>query len=267
MFDLTNMPISILNKVDGLPYNYDGIGESDAKVLIYDNMVLKIEKTSRSSRNEKSLLKWLNGKVSAPKIIEAETQNGYSYLLMTKLTGEMACADNLLQNNMNETVKALANGLKMLWEVDITDCPCSNTVSEKLVQAKYNIDNNLVDIDDFNPETFTTEGFIDVHDLYNYLNQNRPTEDLVFTHGDFCLPNIFVCGDKTTGILDWGSGGIADRWQDIALCVRSLHHNYIEYKSGSESDYTKYKAMLFDELGIAPDEEKIRYYILLDELF
>jgi len=29
----------------------------------------------------------------------------------------------------------------------------------------------------------------------------------------------------------------------------------------------KYKKQLFEELGIVPDWDKIRYYILLDELF
>ena len=35
----------------------------------------------------------------------------------------------------------------------------------------------------------------------------------------------------------------------------------------SKKDYQKYKEMLLRELGLGPDEEKIRYYILLDELF
>jgi len=140
-------------------------------------------------------------------------------------------------------------------------------VSEKLIQAKYKIENDLVDIDNFEPETNGYEGFVGVSDLYDYLDQNRPAEDFVFSHGDFCLPNVFVSCRETTGFLDWGNGGIADRWQDIALCVRSLRHNHMEYSGYDEDDYQKYKTLLFHELGIVPDEEKIRYYILLDELF
>jgi kanamycin kinase/aminoglycoside 3'-phosphotransferase-3 len=70
-----------------------------------------------------------------------------------------------------------------------------------------------------------------------------------------------------SGFLDLGNGGTADRWQDIALCVRSLRYNYVGYAGYDESDYLKYKELLFRELGIEPDEEKIRYYALLDELF
>ena len=59
------------------------------------------------------------------------------------------------------------------------------------------------------------------------------------------------------------------RWCDIALCYRSLSHNYSgRYKPIPKDTVSDYDDMLlFRELGIAPDWEKIRYYILLDELF
>lgn len=266
MFDMKNIPQSIANKINSFTWSIDDIGMSDSTVLLFEEMVLKIEKISRSSNYERILLEWLADKLPVPKIIEAETKDGYSFLLMSKLPGEMSCSDNNLQN-IESTVKALAKGLKMLWQIDIKDCPYSNAVSEKIIQAKHNIENNQVDIDDFNPETFTTEGFKDVPDLLSHLDQNRPDEDLVFSHGDFCLPNIFVSGCETIGFLDWGNGGIADRWQDIALCVRSLRHNCTEDGIYGEDEYLQYKALLFKELGIEPDEDKIRYFILLDELF
>ena len=266
MFDLNKLPKNISSRINGLKWTCDDIGMSDSTVLLFDDMALKIEKKSRASEQERTLLNWLDGVLPVPKIIAFEIQNGYSFLLMSKLSDEMACSDNNLLA-MEDTVKALAHGLKMLWQVDIIDCPCSNRVSDKLIQAKYNVENGLIDVDDFNPETFTKEGFLDLPDLFNWLDNNRPEEDLVFSHGDFCLPNIFVSGCKATGFLDLGDGGIADRWQDIALCVRSLQQNYMESDECDEEQYQKYQGLLFKELGIEPDEEKIRYYILLDELF
>ena len=249
MHDLKQIPLSISNKIKGLDWSCDDIGMSDSTILLFDEMVLKIEKTSQSSKHELLLLKWLDGKLPIPKVIEAETQNGYSYLLMSKLPGEMSCSDDSLRN-IEDTVKALAHGLKMLWQIDISNCPCSNGISEKLIQAKYNIENGLVDTDDFNPETFTTEGFSDLPGLYDYLDQNRPIEDLIFTHGDYCLPNVFVSGCETVGFLDWGNGGVADRWQDIALCVRSLLHNCTEDGLYGEDEYRKYKALLAVSIGL-----------------
>lgn len=61
-----------------------------------------------------------------------------------------------------------------------------------------------------------------------------------------------------SGFIDLGRAGIADKWQDIALCVRSLKHNVQDHK---------YIDLLFKHLDIEPNYEKIKYYILLDELF
>ena len=264
--EIADLPENIAARIEGLPYSRDNIGESGSKILLFDDMALKIEKICRSSENERALLGWLDGKLPVPKIIGAEIQDGYSFLLMSRLPGEMACLENNLRSP-EDTVKALARGLQMLWEIDTAGCPCSNVVAEKLAQARHRIENNLVDMDDFNDNTFGPDGFKDVPDLYDYLDRNRPNVDLVFSHGDFCLPNVFVSGCEVTGFLDWGCGGIADRWQDIALCARSLRYNLVYCAGYSEAEYQEYRALLFRELGMEPDEEKIHYYVLLDELF
>ena len=38
----------------------------------------------------------------------------------------------------------------------------------------------------------------------------------------------------------------------------------LEYNTGKNEGYVN---LLFEELGMAPDWDKIRYYVLLDELF
>lgn len=52
-----------------------------------------------------------------------------------------------------------------------------------------------------------------------------PEEEPVLSHGDYCLPNLFAMGHTLSGFIDLGRAGTADRWQDIALCYRSLKHN------------------------------------------
>ncbi len=88
----------------------------------------------------------------------------------------------------------------------------------------------------------------------------------MLSHGDYCLPNIFGIQEKITGYIDLGKTGIADKWCDIALCYRSISHNYSgRYSKKTYSGYDD--LLLFHELDIEPNWEKIRYYILLDELF
>ena len=266
MLDVARFPKRIAERVDGFAWRYDKDGMSGATILLYDEMVLKIEEVSRSSTHEKALLEWLEGRLPVPGIIEHEMQDGYSFLLMSRIAGEMACSKESMRC-LERTIRALAKGLRMLWQIDIANCPCVNGVPEKLMQAQERIAHNLIDVEDFDPETLGAEGFEDVSHLYSYLYQNRPEEDLVFSHGDFCLPNVFVSGGEIAGLIDWGNGGVADRWQDIALCVRSLRHNCGVRGLYGEEAYQAYERLLFSEMGVAPCEEKIRYYMLLDELF
>lgn len=88
-------------------------------------------------------------------------------------------------------------------------------------------------------------------------------EDLVFTHGDFCLPNIILDrgtnGDvRIAGLVDCGRAGIADRYQDIALAVRSIVYNFGDI----------WVAPFLESYGLPqPHEEKLRFFTLLDEFF
>jgi aminoglycoside phosphotransferase len=59
---------------------------------------------------------------------------------------------------------------------------------------------------------------------------------------------------------------IRDKWNDIALCYRSLKHNFDGTYGGKV--YKDFNPdILFEKLEIEPDWDKINYYILLDELF
>ncbi len=258
MYKLIKLPNCINKHIENISYKFNDVGHSNSKVICFENdLILKIDHSNTNSNMEITMMKWLQDKLPVPKIIEYCTFDGYNYLLMSKMEGLMSC-DKYYLDKPEELVRLLAEGLKILWKVDTTGCPYVNDVENKLKLARIQIDNGLVDLDNLEPETFSENGFKDLEELYKFLVDNKPKQDLVFSHGDYCLPNIFFKDHSVSGFIDLGNCGIADRWQDIALCVRSLEHNL-----GSN----KYEDLLFKELGIEKNEEKIRYYILLDELF
>lgn len=265
-WDFKRFPKAIFDQVNGRKFVSDTVGESDSSVFVFEDAVLKIEKTGENANHEYEALCWLDGKLPVPKIIAFAQESGFNYLLMTKLNGAMAC-DTASLIHIDDTVAALADGLKKLWGVGTDDCPLDSSLDKRLVQAKANIETGLVDVNDFEPDTIGPNGFSDVHALYAFLVNNRPPEDPVFTHGDYCLPNLFIEKDQTVGFLDLGKAGIADRWQDIALCVRSLQHNMCAVCGMPYTDFVKAKNALYAHLGVEENAEKLRYYILLDELF
>lgn len=259
------IPKAIQSAIDDSKCSIDNIGMSDSTVVIFDQQVLKIQALGKESETEYAMLKWLNGQLPVPKIQAFIEENQKSYLLMSKIPGFMACTDGY-KVNPEKLTTLLAKALKKLWEVDIQSCPCDQQLEKKLEQAQFNVENHLVDMENVEAETFGASGFKDPADLLKWLIANKPEEDFVLSHGDFCLPNIFFEADEIKGYIDLGRAGKADKWQDIALCYRSLRDN-LEGKRASSSQ-VKYDAKkLFDKLDIEPDWEKIKYYILLDELF
>lgn len=263
------MNIQVPNKIKEIiknqTYNIDEIGMSESTVISFDDTVLKIEQQSEESCNEHKMMKWLEGRLPVPEVICSMTENDINYLLMSKVSGKMLC-DECYMQHPDELVTLLVQGLKMLWAVDTKDCPYNNAIDNKIRLAEYRVKNNLCSVDDVEEDTYGESGFENPEHLLQWLKENKPQEQLVFSHGDYCLPNIFAENGNITGFIDLGRSGVADIYQDIALCYRSLIHNF-----GGKYDGKQYPGfepkMLFEKLGIEPNWEKIRYYCLLDELF
>lgn len=259
------LPATIQQMISQEPYKTDDYGMSASSVLVFQDKVLKIQECGRESENEHRMMAWLQGKLPVPQVLSYEVQEGSSYLLMSKVPGKMACDEEYMRDPARQA-KLLSAGLKMLWAVDTAHCPGNWLLESKLAQARYNVENNLVDMDNVEPDTFGEKGFQNPRALLQWLCENRPQEEPTLSHGDYCLPNLFGTGDEPCGYIDLGKAGIADKWCDIALCYRSLSHNFSgRYHNQAYQGYDE--MLLFRELGLKPDWEKIRYYILLDELF
>jgi kanamycin kinase len=81
-----------------------------------------------------------------------------------------------------------------------------------------------------------------------------PIDRLVVCHGDSCAPNTLIGADgRWSGHVDLGELGVADRWADLAIATWSTTWNY----------GPGWEIPLLDAYGIAPDEDRTRYYRLL----
>lgn len=259
------LPEMIRRSLRAGEYRREGIGMSGSAVLVYPDQVLKIQPDGPEARNEVFMLRWLKDRLPVPAVEAWTVEDGTAYLLMERCEGRMAC-DTAYLDKPEELAALLANGLRALWAVDVRDCPSDKGLSQKLAQARYNVEHGLVDMGNVEPATFGPKGFRGPAHLLEWLESHRPAEEPVLSHGDCCLPNLFGVGERITGFIDLGRTGRADKWCDIALCCRSLGGNLAgRYGGRPRHDFDPKR--LFDVLGMDMDEEKIRYYILLDELF
>lgn len=264
------LPSSIKNQISGKPYTTDSVGKSGSGVYVFDDFVLKIVDARNKlirEHNEVSIqvMRWLEGRLPVPKVFAYEADADFQYLLMSRISGKMSCDEYYLEHP-RELCRLLAQAFKMLWSVDVTGCPRERTIENELEEAKYRVENNLVDLDDAEPDTFGENGFENPQALLAWLKSHKPEYEPVLSHGDFCLPNIFLKDNQVSGFIDLGAAGIGDKWRDIALCYRSLKHN-VDGTFGDKIYPDVNPDLLLEELGIEPKHEKIRFYILLDELF
>lgn len=243
----------------------DTEGMSPAKVYKLvgenENLYLKMtdsryKGTTYDVEREKDMMLWLEGKLPVPKVLHFERHYGWSNLLMSEADGVLCSEEYEDEQSPEKIIELYAECIRLFHSIDISDCPYTNSLDSRLAELDYLLNNDLADVDCENWEEDTP--FKDPRELYDFLKTEKPEEELVFSHGDLGDSNIFVKDGKVSGFIDLGRSGRADKWYDIAFCVRSIREDI-----GEE----QYVELFFDLLGIKPDWEKIKYYILLDELF
>jgi aminoglycoside phosphotransferase len=219
----------------------------------------------RELRAERDRLQWLQPRLPVPAVCgwaEAAAEGGadeqaHGWLLLSEAPGRMAC-DPAFGDGPQRVVELLAEGLRRLHGLDIADCPFDARLAQRLAQAAWEIRAGLAD-----EEAVRAELGVSAEELLARLTATRPAEpaaDLVFTHGDYCLPNILLDADGShvSAYLDCGRAGVADRYQDLAIGARSVRHNL-----GDE-----WGERFLAAYGLRPlDRARLDWYETLDELF
>jgi len=226
-----NLPRSLTN-LFGEPEDWqkDKTGGSDAQVFYLPSKNAWLKYGSHHIQQEAEILRFLQGKVLVPELLFYEEVDGLQYMVTSTLIGNNFIHKEVLARP-EKLIDLLAKAVRSLHSLDIHACPFNRRLEVKL-----------------NSWTFPD-------DVYAELKQNPPDEDLVFTHGDACLPNFFCQVWRYTGCIDLAEAGIADRWQDLSLSLWSLQYNLGTIKWGKP---------FLEVYGIQPDYQKIEYYLKLN---
>lgn len=210
---------------------------------------------------EREVLEWLDGKLTVPKVLGFEEAGGKHLILLSEIQGvpgsEYAAANSNDPALIERHVENAARAMRAVHELPIGGCQLKQDIDVKLASALENIRRGFVDESNFDRENQGRSA----EEIYRELVEKKPSaEDLVFTHGDLCLPNYLVLDGEISGFIDFDRGGVADRYQDIALFLRSFGFNI-----GNGMDVSEVFCRAYGIDGL--DEDKLYYYRLLDELF
>lgn len=170
---------------------------------------------------ERVRLEWLSVRHPAPRVLDHGEEAGAQWLVTAALPGTHAVGD-AWRARRPEAIRAIATGLRAIHAVPVDDVPPALAAGSWVGRRPAN------------------------------LGPRPPLSGPpVLVHGDACAPNTLVDGaGRWTGHVDLGDLGVGDRWADLAVASLSLDWNFGEGHQGE----------LFDAYGIAPDEERIRYY-------
>lgn len=194
-------------------------------------------KSSRGEglRHEYDVLKWIGVRLPTPEPLFYMLSEGVEYLLTSEVPGTPAY--QVQPEEREDAVRVLAFTLKCIHELETDACPYTNTVERRV--AALNPRLNRRDREKLD-------------DLMKYA----PAETLVFTHGDYCLPNVITLGPRLSGVIDWDYAGLADPYVDLVSCFHSLKYNY-----GERDSKEKWIPLFLEVYGLgALDDEKLGFY-------
>ena len=238
---LPSLPDELAELTDGYSFSRFPYYETAAKIfrLSSDEYVLYLKivegQQTLSLERESRILRWIDGRIPTPRLLYYEVQDGNEYQLTTEVTGTPTYQVESAERE--HAVKALGEALKLIHSLAPSGCPIDNRIGNRLKQLH--------------------ENGVDTSHL-----KDQPDESLVFTHGDYCLPNIIIEDRELSGVIDWDYAGLADPYADFASCVWSMGYNY-----GLEETAERWEPYFFTVYGLEDvDVGKLDYFRKLSDL-
>jgi aminoglycoside phosphotransferase len=214
--------------------------ESDAEVYVLEGgegrRFLKVAEGEGLMR-EWRVLNWIGRRLPVPEPVWFGVEAGRGFLVSGEVEGTPVYLVD--EGERKESVATAARALRVIHSLSPEGCPFTYPIEEKVksIGERIGVDGE-------------TE-----------LRAEMPIEEPVFTHGDYCLPNILVARDKLGGVIDWDCGGLADPYVDLAWIIGSLEYNF-----GEPETREVWAPLVFDEYGVDVDEVRLGYYRRINEL-
>ena len=169
--------------------------------------------------------------------------SGESDILLTRAVPGDDCTTAKYLDEPKRLCDLIAERLRMLHETDPSDCPVKDRVGEYIALAERNYIN-----DNYNKEHFPDSfGYSSGEEAFSALSRGKQLlKNEVLIHGDYCLPNIMLCGWEFSGFIDLGNAGIGDRHIDLFWGRWTMGFNLSLYNL---PDADKYGERFLDAYG------------------
>jgi aminoglycoside phosphotransferase len=213
-----------------------------------------------SPEAEARRLRWLAEQgIPVPEVIELGGDESVEWLVTRAVPGTVA-ASEWRPHARARVLESVADLVRSLHRLPVVGCPFDASLARTLAWAEAATRSGRVDTEDLDE---AHRGWSADALLLELRATPAPPEELVVCHGDLCLDNLIVDPERlcVVAVLDVGRLGVADRWRDLSLLVRSLTEDAAWAEVGDPV------ALLLDRYGARFDAAKAHFYQLLDEFF
>ena len=217
-----SLPSSLLSYFEGARV-YDSSSSPEARVYYIEGesgYYLKISAKEALSR-EAQMTEYFHSKKLCPEVLEYVSDDR-DYLLTRRAEGEDLTHEKFL-SDPKRLARRLAEELRLLHELDFSDCPVKDRNSSYLSLAFENYEGKRYDLS-FTKELFP---FKSAEEAISTLKEGmKLMKSDVLLHGDYCLPNVlFDDNFRFSSFIDVGNGGVGDRHIDIFWGAWTLWFN------------------------------------------
>ena len=101
-------------------------------------------------------------------------------------------------------------------------CPFDDVVDKELIAAERRLRSGHIHVESFKA---ANGGRHPAAVLCSLRSRFADLGEVVFTHGDYALPNVILDGGRWKGLIDWGAAGLADPHRDLMCAEKSLRRN------------------------------------------
>lgn len=205
------------------------MGGGIAHICLPNGQEAFLKNTSNFERiellREHKSLQTLNGKFPVPNILDFQDDGITAQILLEKVSGR-PLHEMIQEWDRSKILSVVTNILQELWNVTpdvLSRMP--RGLEEELQDINALLERDLINIDNFK---LAAEGRhpLEVYQQAQEILHSRQFN--VLSHGDFCLPNILVTEQGKWTLIDWGKGGLSDRFRDLSSIEGSLERNIDE---------------------------------------
>ena len=255
---LSALPEVLQSRIDAASFGDGLVGRvGNSLTQVVDNAAgpafLKVGRGAAAIdlRREANRLRWIGNRLPVPEVLFFENADP-AFLLIRALKGSPS-HEWLDVLGPKSVVRMLATTLRSIHRVEVEGCTFRDLFVSELSEAEERLHRGAVDQAEFENATGMTPA-----KAIDWLHTVDPAGADVFTHGDYCMPNVLIEDGEVSGIVDWGLAGVANPHRDFMSFEVTLRRNLD----------LSWRALFYDEYQLGDlDEKMIRAYSVLDQFF